>query len=65
MCSRKGCTPTSPEVDTELPMVPVGEGWQHYLQDENSVASSFSHRECLSLNLPVSAGNKKAHSLSA
>lgn len=65
MRARKGCTPTSPEADTELPMVPVGEGSQPYLQDENSVGTSFSHRECLSLNLHVYAGNKKAHSLSA
>lgn len=65
MCGRKGCTSASPEDVTELPMFPVGEGSQPYLQDENSVATSFSHKECLSLTLHVSAGNKRAHSLSA
>lgn len=44
VCGRKGCTPTSPEADTELPMFPVGEGSQPYLEDEKSVATSFSHR---------------------
>lgn len=55
MCDRKGCTSTS--LNTELPMVSVGEGFQPYLEDEDSVATSFSCKKHMSLD-SLHAGRK-------